>query len=138
MKTFEPVNVEDLAVHNKKVQEVEEWVKTVSNNNNSDILLMTGPVGCGKTIALRVLATKYNVRISEWITPVDIDIPSEYGNFQFFNFIYQFQEWSMLYTTVSNYSQKVKSTYQFNICCYVLQGNLNLNKSSLFDSWILY
>ncbi|KAJ8731394.1 hypothetical protein PYW07_004558 [Mythimna separata] len=83
LKTFEPVKVEDLAVHNKKVQEVEEWVKTVSNNNNSDMLLMTGPVGCGKTITLRVLATKYNVRITEWITPVDIDIPSEYGEFEF-------------------------------------------------------
>ncbi|KAH9644821.1 hypothetical protein HF086_007909 [Spodoptera exigua] len=59
MKTFEPVNVEDLAVHNKKVQEVEDWVKTVSSNNNSDILLMTGPVGCGKTITLQVLAKKY-------------------------------------------------------------------------------
>lgn len=86
MKTFEPINIDDLAVHNKKVQEVEDWVKTVSSNNNSDMLLMTGPVGCGKTISLRVLATKYNVRISEWITPVDIDIPSENGNLQFFNF----------------------------------------------------
>lgn len=83
MKTFEPVNVEDLAVHNKKVQEVEEWIKNVSNHNNSDMLLMTGPVGCGKTITLHVLATKYNVRISEWITPVDIELPSENGNLQF-------------------------------------------------------
>ncbi|PZC79496.1 hypothetical protein B5X24_HaOG216276 [Helicoverpa armigera] len=83
MKNFEPVSVEDLAVHNKKVQEVEEWVKTVSNNNNSDMLLMTGPVGCGKTATLRVLTVKYNVRITEWITPVDIDIPSENGEYEF-------------------------------------------------------
>ncbi|XP_022814003.1 cell cycle checkpoint protein RAD17 isoform X4 [Spodoptera litura] len=83
MKTFEPVHVEDLAVHNKKVQEVEDWIKTVSSNNNSDMLLMTGPVGCGKTITLQVLSKKYGVRITEWITPVDIDIPSENGEYEF-------------------------------------------------------
>ncbi|CAH0585773.1 unnamed protein product [Chrysodeixis includens] len=83
MKSFEPVTVEDLAVHNKKVQEVEEWVKTVSNNNNSDMLLLTGPVGCGKTITIHVLAAKYDIRVTEWITPMDIDIPMENGEFEY-------------------------------------------------------
>ncbi|XP_026734960.1 cell cycle checkpoint protein RAD17 isoform X2 [Trichoplusia ni] len=83
MKSFEPVTVEDLAIHSKKIQEVEEWVKTVSNNNNSDMLLLTGPVGCGKTITIHVLAAKYNIRVTEWITPMDIDIPMENGEFEY-------------------------------------------------------
>lgn len=83
MKNFEPVTVEDLAVHNKKIKEVEEWVKTISGKNTSDMLLLTGPVGSGKTITVQTLATKYHIKVTEWITPLDIDIPTEYGKINF-------------------------------------------------------
>lgn len=79
MKNFDPVRVEDLAVHNKKVQEVEEWLKSHCDQNLSDILLLTGPVGCGKTITVSTLAAKHNIKVTEWITPLDIGLPSEYG-----------------------------------------------------------
>lgn len=81
MKNFDPKTVEDLAVNNKKIQEVDEWVKTVHGRNCSDMLLLTGPVGCGKTATLRMLADKYHIKVTEWITPIDIEIPSEYGKF---------------------------------------------------------
>ncbi|XP_075977968.1 rad17 checkpoint clamp loader component isoform X1 [Anticarsia gemmatalis] len=83
IKSFEPLNVEDLAVNNKKIQEVDEWMKSVCNNNNGDMLLLTGPVGCGKTITIQVLAAKYHMKVTEWITPLDIDFPSENGEFEF-------------------------------------------------------
>lgn len=79
IKFFYPKTVEDLAVNNKKIQEVDEWTKSVSRNNNSDMLLLTGPVGCGKTATLRMLADKYHIKVTEWITPIDIEIPTEYG-----------------------------------------------------------
>ncbi|XP_072949162.1 cell cycle checkpoint protein RAD17-like isoform X2 [Epargyreus clarus] len=83
MKNFDPEKVEDLAVNNKKVQEVEEWMKVACKCSSSSMLLLTGPVGCGKTATVRTLATKHNIRITEWITPVDIEFPSEYGDFEF-------------------------------------------------------
>ncbi|XP_063536398.1 cell cycle checkpoint protein RAD17 [Cydia strobilella] len=83
MKNFDPVTVEDLAVNSKKIQEIEDWLKFNIQHNNSEILLLTGPVGCGKTITVRTLAAKYKVKVTEWITPLDIDIPTEYGDYQF-------------------------------------------------------
>ncbi|XP_045772916.1 cell cycle checkpoint protein RAD17 [Maniola jurtina] len=82
MKNFDPVTVEDLAVHNKKVQEVDEWLKTACMNSN-DMLLLSGPVGCGKTACIRTIAAKYNVKMTEWITPLDIEYPSEFGDYEF-------------------------------------------------------
>lgn len=79
MKNFDPKTIEDLAVNSKKTQEVEAWVKTVCGNNSNDMLLLTGPVGCGKTATLRIVADKYHIKVSEWITPIDIEIPTEYG-----------------------------------------------------------
>ncbi|XP_063825509.1 cell cycle checkpoint protein RAD17 [Ostrinia nubilalis] len=83
MKNFDPVLPEDLAVHNKKVQEVEEWLRAACAHNNSDVLLLTGPVGCGKTITVHTIAKKNNIKVTEWITPLDIDIPSDNGEFEY-------------------------------------------------------
>ncbi|CAH2232861.1 jg16621 [Pararge aegeria aegeria] len=83
MKNFNPVNVEDLAVHIKKVQEVDEWLNTACVNSNNDMLLLSGPVGCGKTATIRTLAAKHNVKITEWITPLDIEYPTEFGDYEF-------------------------------------------------------
>ncbi|XP_023936101.2 cell cycle checkpoint protein RAD17 isoform X2 [Bicyclus anynana] len=83
MKNFDPVIVEDLAVHNKKVQEVDEWMKTACMSSKSDMLLLSGPVGCGKTATIRTLAAKYNIKITEWITPLDIEYPTEFGDYEF-------------------------------------------------------
>lgn len=79
MKNFDPVDVEELAVHIKKIQEIEEWLKIVHNKNCSDVMLLSGPVGCGKTATLLTLASKYGIKVTEWITPLDIEMPSEYG-----------------------------------------------------------
>ncbi|XP_032517738.2 cell cycle checkpoint protein RAD17 isoform X2 [Danaus plexippus] len=83
MKNFDPVNIEDLAVNNKKVLELEEWMKNTCLKSNNNILLLSGPVGCGKTASIQTLASKYNIKITEWITPLDIEYPSEYGEYEF-------------------------------------------------------
>ncbi|CAH0398386.1 unnamed protein product [Chilo suppressalis] len=83
MKKFDPVTVQDLAIHNKKVQDVEEWINDSCSSNHSHMLLLTGPVGCGKTATIHMLAKKHNIKVTEWITPIDIEIPSENGEFEF-------------------------------------------------------
>ncbi|CAG9786694.1 unnamed protein product [Diatraea saccharalis] len=83
MKNFDPKSVDDLAVHNKKIQDIEEWLRITCCNNNSDILLLTGPVGCGKTTTIHMLAKKHNIKVTEWITPLDIEIPSFNGDYEF-------------------------------------------------------
>ncbi|KAG6443710.1 hypothetical protein O3G_MSEX003015 [Manduca sexta] len=83
MKNFDPVTVGDLAVNNKKVQEIEEWLKIACSGNCGEILLLTGPVGCGKTITIQILAKQHNIKLTEWITPIDISLPSEYGDYEY-------------------------------------------------------
>ncbi|XP_046965914.1 cell cycle checkpoint protein RAD17 [Vanessa cardui] len=83
LKNFDPINVEDLAVHAKKIQEVDEWLKTTCVNSNNDMLFLSGPVGSGKTATVRTIASKYNIKVSEWITPLDIEYPSEFGDYEF-------------------------------------------------------
>lgn len=79
MKNFDPVTVEDLAVNNKKIQEIDDWFKLNVSKNDGEILLLTGPVGCGKTITVQIVAAKHNIKVTEWITPLDIEMPTEYG-----------------------------------------------------------
>lgn len=88
MKTFDPTCIEDLAINVKKIQEVEEWLSIVKNSNCSDMLLLTGPVGCGKTATVQTLAKTYGMKVTEWITPLDIDMPTEYGKLQTYFFTY--------------------------------------------------
>lgn len=80
MKNFNPVKVQDLAVHAKKIQEIEQWLQN-NNKKSNGILLLSGPVGCGKTATIQTIAAKYNLKITEWITPLDIDLPTDYGEF---------------------------------------------------------
>ncbi|XP_023694679.2 cell cycle checkpoint protein RAD17 [Paramormyrops kingsleyae] len=63
----------DLAVHPKKMKEVESWLKSHIDssvqNTGGAILLLTGPSGCGKTATIRVLARELDCLIQEWSNP---------------------------------------------------------------------
>ncbi|XP_028043068.1 cell cycle checkpoint protein RAD17 isoform X2 [Bombyx mandarina] len=83
IRNFDPVNINDLAIHNKKVQEVEDWILGNIKKNTSEMLLLTGPVGCGKSVTVLTIAKKHNVKITEWITPIDIEFPNDNGEFEF-------------------------------------------------------
>lgn len=85
MKHFEPTKLEDLAVHNKKIKEVEDWLCRMCEGNHGEILLLSGPVGCGKSATIYTLASKYSIKTTEWTTPVDVDIPTEYGELHYVN-----------------------------------------------------
>lgn len=76
IENFAPRTKSDLAIHAKKLNEVEDWFRAIKGKTikvNAPILLLTGPSGCGKTAACRILAKDFDYTISEWITPVDIE-----------------------------------------------------------------
>jgi cell cycle checkpoint protein len=73
-----PKTVADLAVHPKKINEVELWLQNnvcnkPKNCQTARFLLITGPTGSGKTSTIRVLCDSMSVDLSEWVNPMDQD-----------------------------------------------------------------
>ncbi|XP_007237307.3 cell cycle checkpoint protein RAD17 isoform X1 [Astyanax mexicanus] len=68
-----PQSQAELAVHKKKVEEVESWLRVQldlrSENKGGAVLLLTGPSGCGKTATVHVLAKDLGFQIQEWSNP---------------------------------------------------------------------
>uniref|UniRef100_A0A8C9RFY1 RAD17 checkpoint clamp loader component n=1 Tax=Scleropages formosus TaxID=113540 RepID=A0A8C9RFY1_SCLFO len=73
---FAPFIVQgDLAVHKKKIEEVETWLKLHTCNGLEKagaILLLTGPSGCGKTATLQVLTRELGYQVQEWSNPCSV------------------------------------------------------------------
>ncbi|XP_041358274.1 cell cycle checkpoint protein RAD17-like [Gigantopelta aegis] len=70
---FDPRNKAELAVHKKKVEEVETWLLRKCQDvykHEAPILLMTGPAGAGKTATIHVLAKDLKCEVQEWTNPV--------------------------------------------------------------------
>uniref|UniRef100_A0A673JLZ5 AAA+ ATPase domain-containing protein n=1 Tax=Sinocyclocheilus rhinocerous TaxID=307959 RepID=A0A673JLZ5_9TELE len=68
---YAPQSQAELAVHKKKVEEVETWLRVNLDKSKKGgaILLLTGPSGCGKTATVRVLAKDLGFQIQEWSNP---------------------------------------------------------------------
>ncbi|XP_062552169.1 cell cycle checkpoint protein RAD17-like [Armigeres subalbatus] len=72
-----PKSVTDLAVHYKKIEEVQQWFRTYDRIKETDptaILLVSGPAGCGKSTTVKTIASEFQYQVSEWTTPVDVDL----------------------------------------------------------------
>ncbi|XP_027843435.2 cell cycle checkpoint protein RAD17 [Aphis gossypii] len=69
---YTPQSVSKLAVHNGKVKEVKHWFESLNSNllNKSKILLVTGPTGCAKATAVKLIAKQCGFICLEWITPM--------------------------------------------------------------------
>ncbi|GJQ73377.1 hypothetical protein Trydic_g13743 [Trypoxylus dichotomus] len=71
-----PKTVDDLAVHSRKISDVEFWLNNnivLKSNHKSSMLLLSGPTGCGKTATFKVLCKKLGIEIVEWVNAVDKD-----------------------------------------------------------------
>nr|XP_053638083.1 cell cycle checkpoint protein RAD17-like [Cherax quadricarinatus] len=67
---YSPTTRDDLAVHKRKVQEVESWlVESMAALKGRKFLLLTGPAGCGKSATVRLLAKEARLNFVEWINP---------------------------------------------------------------------
>lgn len=84
---FAPKTVTDLALHPKKIEELEEWLEECSEYENS-ILLLTGPSGSGKTTSIKMIAKNRGFTVTEWITPMDVDW-SDWSNMENENAIFR-------------------------------------------------
>uniref|UniRef100_A0A8C7JQL0 RAD17 checkpoint clamp loader component n=1 Tax=Oncorhynchus kisutch TaxID=8019 RepID=A0A8C7JQL0_ONCKI len=74
--THKPHSQAELAVHKKKIEEVEDWMRVhVDPKTGGAVLLLTGPSGCGKSATVQVLAQELGYRVQEWSNPSSL---SEY------------------------------------------------------------
>lgn len=69
---YVPQSVTKLAVHPGKIKEIKNWFESLNNNllTKSKFLLVTGPSGCAKATAVRLIAKQCNFMCLEWVTPV--------------------------------------------------------------------
>lgn len=68
---FAPKNLEELAVHKRKVADVRAWLENVTNGQiRQRVLLLKGAAGTGKTTTVQLLADELNVEVLEWRNPV--------------------------------------------------------------------
>ena len=75
---FAPLNLEELAVHKKKVSDVRGWLENVvSGRDRRRLLILKGPAGAGKTAAFKAVAQVMQLDLAEWKNPVGTDYSSE-------------------------------------------------------------
>lgn len=67
---FAPINLEELAVHNKKIQDVRNWLGSVLHgNNHKTLLILKGAAGSGKTTTVELIAKELGINLHEWRNP---------------------------------------------------------------------
>ncbi|KAK4260676.1 hypothetical protein QN277_003759 [Acacia crassicarpa] len=71
-----PHFLEELAVHKKKVEEVKMWfekrLKPSQGISSSNVLLITGQAGVGKSAAVHVISSHLGAILCEWNTPTPV------------------------------------------------------------------
>ncbi|RFU33587.1 hypothetical protein B7463_g2746, partial [Scytalidium lignicola] len=75
---FAPADLDELAVHKKKVADVRGWLEDVMNGRRRQrLLLLKGAAGTGKTTTVQLLSKAMNCDILEWRNPVGSMASSE-------------------------------------------------------------
>lgn len=118
VENFAPRTTADLAIHPKKIEELQNWFKQCDTNRaliSAPILLITGPSGSGKTATFTLIAKQCGYSINEWVTPVDLELQrhnkhdafrdddnnaySETQTDQFSQFLFQASRYSSVFET---------------------------------------
>ncbi|KAL5364514.1 Rad17 cell cycle checkpoint protein-domain-containing protein [Aspergillus floccosus] len=74
---YPPRDLDELAVHKKKVADVNNWLKeALSGNSRRKLLVLRGPAGTGKTTTVALLAKSLGFEIVEWKNPPVSDYAS--------------------------------------------------------------
>jgi cell cycle checkpoint protein len=75
---YGPLSLDELAVHKKKVADVQTWLSDVfSGQGRKRLLLLKGPAGSGKTTTINLLAKELGIAMHEWKNPTSSISTSE-------------------------------------------------------------
>lgn len=75
---FAPANLEELAVHKKKVSDVNAWLESVFGGQmRQRLLVLKGAAGTGKTTTVQLLAKSLDCEVLEWRNPLGSVASSE-------------------------------------------------------------
>ncbi|KAM0114934.1 RFC checkpoint protein Rad17 [Aspergillus fumigatus] len=66
---YSPVSLNELAVHKKKVADVQSWLSDALCAFEKKLLVLRGPAGSGKTTTLSLLSDKLGFDVLEWRNP---------------------------------------------------------------------
>ncbi|PON53469.1 Checkpoint protein [Parasponia andersonii] len=73
---YKPCSLEELAVHKKKIEEVKIWFEerlgSSKDEISSNVIVITGQAGIGKSATVHVIASHFGARLCEWNTPTPI------------------------------------------------------------------
>jgi cell cycle checkpoint protein len=66
---FGPVNLDELAVHKRKVQDVKSWLQSVTaGQERKRLLILRGAAGSGKTVTVNLVSQQLGIHVNEWRT----------------------------------------------------------------------
>ncbi|KAJ9213337.1 hypothetical protein DTO166G4_5144 [Paecilomyces variotii] len=86
---YAPADIDELAVHKRKVTDVRNWLTGVfSGSNRRRLLVLRGPAGSGKTTTISLLSKAVGYDIVEWRNPLG----SEYTAHDYTSMGAQFEE----------------------------------------------
>lgn len=74
---FGPLNLDELAVHKRKVGDVRNWLEAAYHGKRQKVLVLKGAAGTAKTTTVELLAKDMGVQITEWKNPAGSDLTSE-------------------------------------------------------------
>ncbi|KAJ5689786.1 hypothetical protein N7462_004178 [Penicillium macrosclerotiorum] len=67
---FAPSTLDEIAVHKKKVSDVQSWLEEAfSGRRRERLLVLRGPAGCGKTTTIELLSKSVGFDLIEWRNP---------------------------------------------------------------------
>ncbi|KAK2759039.1 Cell cycle checkpoint protein rad17 [Arachnomyces sp. PD_36] len=86
---FAPLGIDELAVHKRKITDVQRWLEDVFlGRNRRRLLVLRGPAGSGKTTTISLLSKVLGYDIIEWKNPLG----SEYSAQGYTSMSSQFEE----------------------------------------------
>ncbi|KAK6428925.1 RFC checkpoint protein Rad17 [Oleoguttula sp. CCFEE 5521] len=77
IEQFAPTNLDELAVHKRKVADVRGWLEMAFSGRRRKVLVLKGAAGSAKTTTIKLLASEMGIEISEWRNPAGTDYATE-------------------------------------------------------------
>lgn len=74
---FAPTDLSELAVHKRKVADVQEWLEMAYRGRRQKVLVLKGAAGVGKTTTVQLLAKDLGIDLLEWKDSTASDYTTE-------------------------------------------------------------